>query len=106
VVLWCRSQLGANSLPTGLRGIRQYKTRFPAEGVRVVAEIREAIATRAVADIEFLDADEDLVARIDGYDCVIDLSLNQAFCRNQLVSPTQDRSISALEPVVNVETPG
>ncbi len=54
----------------------------------MVAEIREAIATRAVADIEFLDADEDLVARLDGYECVIDLSLNQAFCRNQLTFPT------------------
>ncbi len=70
----------------------------------MVAEIREAIATRAVADIEFLDADEDLVARLDGYECVIDLSLNQAFCRNQLTFPTQDRSISALEPVVSIET--
>jgi NAD(P)-dependent dehydrogenase (short-subunit alcohol dehydrogenase family) len=105
LVLWCRNQLGANSLPTGLRSYRQYKTRFPSDGVRVVAEIREATQTRAIADIEFLDAEEDLVARIDGYECVIDLSLNQAFCRNQLTSPTQDRSISALEPVVNIETP-
>ncbi|MGO9920019.1 MAG: SDR family NAD(P)-dependent oxidoreductase [Isosphaeraceae bacterium] len=105
VVLWCRNQFGANSLPTGLRSYRQYKTRFPSEGVRVVAEIREAIDTRAVADIEFLDANEDLVARLEGYECVIDPSLNQAFSRNQLTCPSPDRSISALEPVVNIEAP-
>ncbi len=105
MVLWCRNQFGANSLPTGLRGIRQYKSRFPAEGVRVVGEIREAIETRAVADIEFLGADEDLVARLDGYECVIDRSLNEEFCRNRLSSPARERSISALEPVVNIEAP-
>jgi hypothetical protein len=86
VVLWCREQLGSNSLPTGLRGYRQYKSHFPAEGVRVVAEIREATENRAVADIEFLDTDDDLVARLEGYECVIDGSLNQAFRRNELAS--------------------
>ncbi len=105
LVLWCRNQFGSNSLPTGLRGFRQYTSRFPADGVRVVAEVCEAIETRAVADIEFLDADKDLVARLEGYECVIDLSLNQTFCRNRLTSPTEDRSISALEPVVNIEAP-
>ena len=39
---------------------------------------------RAVADIEFLDAQGELVARIEAYECVIDPSLNQAFRRNRL----------------------
>jgi len=95
LVLWCRDQLGANSLPTGLRAIRLYKSHFPAEGVRIVAEIREAIETRAVADIEFLDADEDLVARLEGYECVIDQSLNEAFCHNELLATAPDRSVPA-----------
>jgi NADP-dependent 3-hydroxy acid dehydrogenase YdfG len=103
VVLWSRDQIGANSLPTGLRGYRQYKPRFPSDGVRVVAEIREAIETRAVADLEFLDAEENLVARLDRYECVVDQSLNQAFCRNSLFSPAQDRPGIAPEPVGNVE---
>jgi acyl transferase domain-containing protein/NADP-dependent 3-hydroxy acid dehydrogenase YdfG len=102
LVLWCRNQLGSNSLPTGLRGYRQFRTRFPAEGVRIVAEIREAIETRAVADIEFLDSEDDLVARLEGYECVIDRSLNEAFCRNELLSPAQDRSIPAANPVGNI----
>ena len=94
VVLWCRERLGANSLPTAIGGYRQFRRAFPAEGVRVVAEIRQASDTRAVADIEFLDAQGELVARLDAYECVVDSSLNQAFRRNQLqralsLSPTE-----------------
>ncbi len=84
VVLWTRQHLGANSLPTGIGSYRQYRRSFPAEGVRVLAIVREAGSHRAVADIEFLDDDGRLVARIDGYECVVDPSLNQAFRRNRL----------------------
>ncbi len=31
------------------------RSRFPAGGVRVVAEVREAIKTRTSADVEFLE---------------------------------------------------
>jgi hypothetical protein len=85
VVLWCRKQVGASSLPTGIRSYRQCKSQFPAGGVRIVAEVREASESRAVADIEFLDQEENLVASLDGYECVIDHSLNQAFHRNELL---------------------
>ena len=86
VVLWCRERLGANSLPTAIGGYRQFRRAFPAEGVRVVAEIRQASDARAVADIEFLDAQGELVARLGSYECVVDASLNQAFRRNQLAT--------------------
>ena len=39
----------------------------------------------AAADIDFLDSAGDLVARMEGYECVIDPSLSDAFARNQLV---------------------
>jgi hypothetical protein len=84
VVLWCRDRLGANSLPTSIGGYHQFRRTFPTEGVRVVAEIRHSSATRATVDIDFLDAQGTLVARLDAYECVIDASLNQAFLRNQL----------------------
>jgi hypothetical protein len=84
VVLWCRERLGANSLPTAVGDYRQFRRTFPANGVRVVAKIRHSSETRAVTNIEFLDARGDLVARIDSYECVVDASLNQAFRRNQL----------------------
>ena len=86
MVLWCRERLGANSLPTAIGGYRQFRRAFPAEGVRVVATIRHASETRAVADIEFLDARGAVVARIDGVRVRHRPSLNQAFRRNQLAS--------------------
>ena len=86
VVLWTRERLGANSLPTAVNGYRQFRRAFPAEGVRVVAEILQSSSSRAVAQIEFLDAMGQIVARIDSYECVVDASLNQAFLRNQLAT--------------------
>jgi hypothetical protein len=85
VVLWCSERLRANSLPVSIGGYRQFRRCLPADGVRVLVEIRHANNARAVSDIEFLDARGDLVARLDSYECVIDSSLNQAFRRNQLV---------------------
>jgi NAD(P)-dependent dehydrogenase (short-subunit alcohol dehydrogenase family)/acyl carrier protein len=84
MVLWCRQRSGTNSLPTAVGAYRQFRRRFPAEGVRVVIEVRQAGDHRAVADVEFVDDRGDLVARIDGYECVADASLNQAFQRNRL----------------------
>jgi hypothetical protein len=49
-----------------------------------VIEVRHAADHRAVADVEFLDDRGQLIARIDGYECVVDASLNQAFRRNRL----------------------
>ena len=79
IVLWSRERLGANSLPTAIGRYRQFRRVFPADGVRVLAEIRQSSEARAVADIEFRDAQGQLVARLDSYECVIDASLNQAF---------------------------
>ena len=55
--------------------------------IRVTAE-REHGAT---ADMEFLDRQTGkLVARLEGYECIIDPSLGLAFQRNQL--PTADHN--------------
>ncbi|MDG3006241.1 type I polyketide synthase [Paludisphaera mucosa] len=84
MILWCRQMLNANSLPTAVGSYRQFRRRFPAEGVRVVAVIQRATDLTAVADVEFLDDRGGLVARIESYECVVDASLNQAFRRNRL----------------------
>jgi NAD(P)-dependent dehydrogenase (short-subunit alcohol dehydrogenase family) len=86
VVLWGRDVLGLNSLPTAIGSYRQHRRSFPADGVRVVARIRQASEHRLVAEIEFLDDEGELVARIDSYEGVLDSSLNQAFRRNRLAT--------------------
>ncbi len=84
VVLWTREHLGSNSLPTAIGAYRQFRKAFPAQGVRVLASVRDHSRHRAVADIELVDAEGKLVARIEGYECVIDSALNHAFRRNRL----------------------
>ncbi len=84
LVLWTRQRLGSSSLPTAVGSYRQFRRAFPSEGVRVRAVVREVGDRRATADIDFADAQGNLVARIEAYECVIDASLNQAFRRNRL----------------------
>ncbi|MGP0063709.1 MAG: SDR family NAD(P)-dependent oxidoreductase [Isosphaeraceae bacterium] len=88
MVVWCREHRGANSLPTAVGRYRQFRPGFGDGPVRVLAEIRKAVDARAVADIEILDARGELVARLDSYECVVDITLNQAFRRNQLIAPS------------------
>jgi NAD(P)-dependent dehydrogenase (short-subunit alcohol dehydrogenase family)/acyl carrier protein len=92
-ILWSRHRLGASSLPTAVGSYRQFRRAFPSEGVRVRAVVREYGDHRATADIDFADAQGNLVARIEAYECVIDASLNQAFRRNRL-SELEDASSS------------
>lgn len=82
--LWSFENYGAFSLPSYAAQYRQYRRSFPADGVRVVASVKEHSPHRATVDIVFSDRAGELVAVIHGYECVIDASLNQAFRRNQL----------------------
>jgi hypothetical protein len=52
--------------------------------VRVGAAITKVSSQQALADMVFLDAAGEVVARIERYECVFDHSLNQAFRRNRL----------------------
>ena len=85
MILWSFERFGAGSLPCFAGRYRQYVDSFPIEGVQVVVRITEERQKSATADMEFLDRHSGkLVARLEGYECVIDPSLKQAFQRNQL----------------------
>jgi NAD(P)-dependent dehydrogenase (short-subunit alcohol dehydrogenase family) len=85
LVLWSFEQHGCGSLPAHVGRYRQFCRSFPREGVRVCARLKRNEPHRAVADLWFLDATNNVVAQLDDYECVIDASLNQAFRRNQLL---------------------
>ena len=72
MVLWTHEQRGAYSLPVHLGRYRQYRRSFPADGVRVVVTIGRAGDAQASADIDYLDHAGKLVARCEGYLCVLD----------------------------------
>jgi hypothetical protein len=84
LILWSLERRGAASLPCYARRYRQYRASFPAGSVRLVAEVTRATSTHALADIDFLDDLGQVAARLEGYECVIDPSLEQAFRRNTI----------------------
>ena len=88
MILWSFERFGSGSLPCFAGRYRQFQEAFPREGVQVVIRVTSESAHGASADIEFLDRHTGkLVARLEGYECIIDPSLKQAFQRNQLPRP-------------------
>ena len=82
--LWCHEQAGAVSLPTALGTYTQFCRTFPDKRVRILVKANRPSEYHAVAEIEFVDLDGGLVARIEGYECMIDPSLQEKFRRNRL----------------------
>jgi hypothetical protein len=77
--LWCFEQRGCVSLPIHAASYRQFRTAFPAEGIKVALEVREATEKKMRGDFTFLDADSQVIARLTGYEAVMDPLLNRAF---------------------------
>ena len=86
LALWSHEQAGAPSLPTKVGRYLQFRRAYPTPRVRLVARIARPAEHRALADVDFLDLDGSPVARIEGYECVIDASLTTAFRRNRLIT--------------------
>ncbi|HTU92232.1 MAG TPA: SDR family NAD(P)-dependent oxidoreductase, partial [Gemmataceae bacterium] len=79
MVVWSQERHGAPSLPCHIARYRQYQRAFPASGVRVAAQVTRDSNLHAVADIDYLDDRGQVVARLEGYECVIDPALRRAF---------------------------
>src|SRR5262249_34256831 len=71
LILWSHEHRQVSNLPCHLRRYRQYRRGFPASGVRVVARIEHASELHALATIDLLDREGGLVARLEGYECVL-----------------------------------
>jgi acyl transferase domain-containing protein/NAD(P)-dependent dehydrogenase (short-subunit alcohol dehydrogenase family)/acyl carrier protein len=91
LILWSFNRFSMGSLPVRIGRYDQFQTAFPKGGVRIEARIEKSSNHGATAMIEFIDpANGALVARMDGYECVMDSSLNEAFRRNQPLQPLKD----------------
>jgi NAD(P)-dependent dehydrogenase (short-subunit alcohol dehydrogenase family) len=77
--IWCFEEKGAVSLPSYCAAYRQYRTRFPAEGVTAVLEVTAAGDHKMRGTITFLDADSTVVAQMIGCEAVMDPALQKAF---------------------------
>jgi acyl transferase domain-containing protein/NAD(P)-dependent dehydrogenase (short-subunit alcohol dehydrogenase family)/acyl carrier protein len=78
-ILWCFEERGMVSLPSYSASYRQYRDAFPPDGVIAVLEIKDASGHKIKGDFTFLDAREVVVARMTGYEAVMDQSLSRAF---------------------------
>jgi hypothetical protein len=77
--VWCFEEKGVVSLPSYGSSYRQYCEQFPSEGVTVVLEITDVTNRRMRGDFTFLDAGDAIVARLNGYEAIMDASLLKAF---------------------------
>jgi len=85
MILWSFERYKSGSLPVFAGRYRQYLDRFPESGVEIRIRITRQSASKAAAEIDFVDpVSGALIARIEDYECVIDASLNASFQRNKL----------------------
>jgi NAD(P)-dependent dehydrogenase (short-subunit alcohol dehydrogenase family) len=85
MILWTLAQRDTGSLPCFAGRYRQYRKAFPAGPCTVVIRVRRDDGKFARADIDYLDADNRVIAQMQDYECVMEKNLAQAFRRNQLV---------------------
>jgi hypothetical protein len=84
MVVWGFEQFGLLSLPCRVGEYRQYQRRFPSGGVRAVISGSKNGANLARGGADLIDSNGALVARLAGYEGVMDPSLARAFRKNTL----------------------
>jgi hypothetical protein len=77
--LWCYELFAKVSLPVYGAVYRQYRSRFPDQGVKVVLETGDSTESRLRADFTFVDAEGGVIAQLKGYEAVMDPALIHAF---------------------------
>lgn len=83
VILWSIEKYGLKCLPVGIGEYTQFG-RFSGDSLTVNVKITDDSSEKAKAEIEFIDSDGLLIAKMKDYQCIIDPSLDQAFVNNRL----------------------
>ncbi len=78
-IVWSYEQKGVVSLPSFGASYRQYCRQFPSEGVVAVFEILKSSQHKILGDFTFLDSGNNVIARLTGYEAVMNASLAKAF---------------------------
>jgi len=84
MILWSDAHRGAPSLPSALARYRQFVSVFPKGGCRAVIGVAIGISAIAVATIQFVDRQGNLLASAEGCEFVMDAALRDAFRLNRL----------------------
>ena len=83
MIVWTSDRLGELSLPSRFTRYRQFVPSFPKEGARIVIDVQERTNGKVVSDIDWIGEDGSLMARLEGYESVVDSSLSKAFRHNR-----------------------
>jgi hypothetical protein len=84
MILWSWENCQAASLPCAMKSFRQFVKAYPKDGCRVRIEITLAEACVIKANFQFEDRRGNLLALAEGYECVVDKKLGEAFRQNRL----------------------
>ena len=84
MIVWTSYRVGELSLPSRFTRYRQFVPSFPKEGARIVIDVHERTNGKVVSDIDWIGDDGNLLARLEGYESVVDSSLIKAFRHNRL----------------------
>jgi hypothetical protein len=84
MIVWTSDRVGELSLPSRFTRYRQFVPSFPKEGARIVIDVLERTNGKVVSDIDWIGDDGKLLARLEGYESVVDSSLGKAFRHNRL----------------------
>ncbi|QVL33361.1 SDR family NAD(P)-dependent oxidoreductase [Telmatocola sphagniphila] len=88
MILWTIDQFDAPSLPCFAGRYRQYTKAFPTGRMLISIRITRGNASVCRADIDFMDLDGLLLARMQDYECILDRSLKEKFRKNRIVPAT------------------
>lgn len=78
-IIWCFEQKGMVCLPCYSEAYRQYCRTFPADSITAILEIKEVNQRKLRGDFTFMDKQDHVVARLFGYEALIDPELIKAF---------------------------
>jgi NAD(P)-dependent dehydrogenase (short-subunit alcohol dehydrogenase family) len=84
MIVWTFNRVGELSLPSRFTRYRQFVSSFPREGARIVIEVHQRTNGKVVSDIDWIGEDGSLLARLEGYESVVDSSLSKAFRHSRL----------------------
>jgi acyl transferase domain-containing protein/NAD(P)-dependent dehydrogenase (short-subunit alcohol dehydrogenase family) len=84
MILWTHQQHGELNLPSFLRSYRQFSPGLAAGKVKAVIHAYPANGRIAKADIEFLDEKGRAVGTMQGFECIMMPTLNEAFKKRSL----------------------
>ena len=84
IILWSQEFRGKPCLPCAIANYRQYRRTFPKDGVRIVIRMQDTPEQLIRCDVEMIDLQGNLVARMEGCESVADASLTAAFKRKTI----------------------